>query len=146
MVFLSSVDGWHIHIKRSLYQKIKEYSKEGTENAGIWIGCIEKRIKRITVIDTFIPKDNKRDTNSVVIGKEGVKEYIRSLNERTNGLLRYIGEWHTHTSGNASPSQRDIKSFEETKVSTDGFLMTIISPTNTQNYIIKGKNNEYKRL
>ena len=139
MVFLPSVDGWSIHIKHSLYQEIQKYSEEGLENAGIWIGCIEKRIKRITLIDIFIPKDNKREITTVTMGKEGVSEYLKRLTKRTNGLLKYIGEWHTHTSGNASPSQRDTKTFKETKVSTDVFLMTIISPTNIQNYIIKGK-------
>ena len=84
-------------------------------------------------------EDFIRLTKNKIVITGSIKEYIKSLNEKTNGHLRYIGEWHTHTSGNASPSKRDIKTFEETKVSTDMFLMTIISPTNTQNYIIKGK-------
>jgi hypothetical protein len=137
MVFLEEVDGWSIHIRSSLYQTIHEYSNEKLENAGIWIGSIEKTIKRITIVDTFIPEDNDRKTNTVTMGKSGVKKCIKTLMAKTKGLLRYIGEWHTHTSGNASPSQRDLKTFDETQPSEEVFLMTILSPSNTRNYIIK---------
>ena len=109
MVFLQEVDGWAIHIRSSLYRTIQEYSNEKLENAGIWIGSIEKTIKRITIVDTFIPEDNDRKDNTVEMGKSGVKGYLKSLRAKTNGLLRYIGEWHTHIAGDASPSQRDLK-------------------------------------
>lgn len=142
MEIFQKVDGWSIHIRRSLYQKIQIYSKEKLENAGLWIGYIEERIKRITVVDTFIPDDNVRKNGTVTMGKNGVKLYLKTLTAKTKGLIGYIGEWHTHTSGNASPSQRDIKTFEETKTNMPVFLMTIISPANTRNYIIKGKSNE----
>lgn len=137
MVFLQEVDGWAIHICSSLYQTIHEYSNEKLENAGIWIGNIEKTIKRITIVDTFIPEDNDRKDNTVEMGKSGVKGYLKSLRTKTNGLLRYIGEWHTHIAGDASPSQKDLKTFSETQPSEDVFLMTILSPSNTRNYIIK---------
>ena len=137
MVFLQEVDGWAIHIRSSLYQTIHEYSNEKLENAGIWIGNIEKTIKRITIVDTFIPEDNDRKDNTVEMGKSGVKGYLKSLRTKTNGLLRYIGEWHTHIAGDASPSQKDLKTFSETQPSEDVFLMTILSPSNTRNYIIK---------
>ena len=88
-------------------------------------------------MDTFIPEDNDRKTNTVTMGKSGVKKCIKTLMAKTKGLLRYIGEWHTHTSGNASPSQRDLKTFDETQPSEEVFLMTILSPSNTRNYIIK---------
>lgn len=139
MVFLQEIDGWSIHIRCSLYQEIHKYSKEKLENAGLWIGSIEEHIKRITVVDTFIPEDNDRKTNTVTMGNSGVKTYLKILTAKTNGLLRYIGEWHTHTSGDASPSHRDKKTFEETQPNTEVFLMTIMSPSNTRNYIIKGK-------
>ena len=146
MVFLQEVDGWTIHIRSSLYQTIHEYSNEKLENAGIWIGNIEKTIKRITIVDTFIPEDNDRKDNTVEMGKSGVKGYLKSLRAKTNGLLRYIGEWHTHIAGDASPSQRDLETFSETQPSEDVFLMTILSLSNTRNYIIKREKNEYKRL
>lgn len=146
MVFLEEVDGWSIHISSSLYQRIQKYSNEKLENAGVWIGSIEKKIKRITIVDTFIPEDNERKDNTVEMGKKGVKEYLKSLRTKTNGLLRYIGEWHTHIAGDASPSQKDLKTFSETHPAEDVFLMTILSPSNTRNYLIRREKNEYKRL
>ena len=113
---------------------------------GVWIGSIEKKIKRITIVDTFIPEDNERKDNTVEMGKKGVKEYLKSLRTKTNGLLRYIGEWHTHIAGDASPSQKDLKTFCETHPAEDVFLMTILSPSNTRNYLIRREKNEYKRL
>ena len=146
MVFLEEVDGWSIHISSSLYQRIQKYSNEKLENAGVWIGNIEKKIKRVTIVDTFIPEDNERKDNTVEMGKKGVKEYLKSLRTKTNGLLRYIGEWHTHIAGDASPSQKDLKTFCETHPAEDVFLMTILSPSNTRNYLIRREKNEYKRL
>lgn len=145
MICWEEVEGWSIHIDSSLCKKIYEYSNERLENAGIWIGCIERKIKRITIVDTFIPKDNDRKKNAVVMGEFGVKEYLKSLNRKTNGMLRYIGEWHTHIMGDASPSKKDRKTFSETKLFEDVFLMTIISPSSTKNVLL-GDKNEYKRL
>lgn len=139
MVFLQEVDGWAIHIRSSLYQIIHEYSNEKLENTGIWIGSIEEAIQRITIVDTVIPEDNERKANTVVMGQLGVKKYIKTLTAKTNGLLRYIGEWHTHTAGEAAPSQTDLKTFGETQPSERVLLMTILSPLNTRNYIIKRK-------
>lgn len=141
MEIFQKVDGWSIHINRSIYQKVQQYSNETQENAGLWIGHIEERIKRITIVDTFIPDDNVRKNASVTMGNKEVNTYLKTLAVKTNGLIKYIGEWHTHTSGDASPSQQDIKTFEETKVNISAFLMTIVSPSNTCNYIIKGKHN-----
>ena len=109
------------------------------ENVGVLIGSIENTIKRITIVDTFIPEDNDRKADTVEMGKLGVKGYLKSLHAKTNGLLRYIGEWHTHIAGDASPSQRDLKTFSETQPTEEVFLMTIISPSNTRNYLIKRK-------
>lgn len=142
MEIFQKVDGWSIHINRSIYQKVQQYSNETQENAGLWIGYIEERIKRITIVDTFIPDDNVRKNATVTMGNKEVNTYLKTLAAKTNGLIKYIGEWHTHTSGDASPSQQDIKTFEETKVNMSAFLMTIVSPSNTCNYIIKGKHNE----
>lgn len=139
MVFLEKIDGWSIHIRSSLYQTLYEYSKEKVENVGVLIGSIENTIKRITIVDTFIPEDNDRKADTVEMGKLGVKGYLKSLHAKTNGLLRYIGEWHTHIAGDASPSQRDLKTFSETQPTEEVFLMTIISPSNTRNYLIKRK-------
>ena len=58
------------------------------------------------------------------------------LRKKTNGLLRYIGDWHTHISGDASPSQQDLKTFSETQPSEVVFLMTILSPLKTRNHLI----------
>ena len=142
MELFHKVDGWSIHINRSLYQRVQQYSNENLENAGLWIGCIEERIKRITVIDTFIPDDNIRKNLSVTMGNNSVNAYLKTLDVKTNGLLKYIGEWHTHTLGNAFPSQQDIKTFKETKTNMTAFLMTIVSPSDTHNYIVKGKDHE----
>ena len=48
--------------------------------------------------------------------------------------------------GDASPSQKDLKTFCETHPAEDVFLMTILSPSNTRNYLIRREKNEYKRL
>ena len=138
MKVFQNVDGWSIRIRQSLYEKIVNYTKENLENAGLWMGRIEKSINRITIIDTFIPKDNIRNIDTVTVGKEEVELYLKKVSKKTNGLIEYIGEWHTHISGTALPSQRDLNTFNEVKKNTSVFLMTIMSPLEVNNIVING--------
>lgn len=134
--------GWSVHIQKSIYEKIKNYANEQLENAGLWIGRIDNKINRITIVDTFIPVDNIRCKNNVVMGKEKVNLYLEEISKKTNNLIGYIGEWHTHISNSASPSKQDLGVFNEMKQKKCDFLMTIVSTTEINNFFMKGESNE----
>ena len=128
-----------IHIETEIQVKVSNYLNESKENAGLWIGMVDEKLHRITVVDTYIPPDNKRQKNNVTMGKQGVRDYIKDITTKTNGLLQYVGEWHTHTIGNGTPSSIDLKTFAETKPSNIAFLMTIFAPLKTRHWVIQEK-------
>lgn len=88
---VSQVDDWAIHIETEIQDKVGNYLNESKENAGLWIGMVDEKLRRITVVDTYIPPDNKRQKNNVTMGKQGVMEYIKGIVTKTNGLLQYVG-------------------------------------------------------
>ena len=106
------------------------------ENMGIWFGHINERMKRITISDTFIPEDNERSAGTVIGGVQGVDEKINKIVKNTGGIINYIGEWHTHPTGYAHPSQRDEKAFKSIPKNNRPFLMTIFSPNNVGNWVL----------
>ncbi|MBM6751637.1 Mov34/MPN/PAD-1 family protein [Mediterraneibacter glycyrrhizinilyticus] len=136
---VSQVDDWAIHIETEIQDKVSNYLNESKENAGLWIGMVDEKLHRITVVDTYIPPDNKRQKNKITMGKQGVREYIKDITTKTNGLLQYVGEWHTHAIGNGTPSSIDLKTFAETKPSNIAFLMTIFAPLKIRHWVIQEK-------
>ena len=106
---------------------------------GLWIGCIDNNLKRITVIDTYIPPDNFRTESKVTGGIQGVKKIIVSCERKSNGIIQYIGEWHTHPNGRAIPSELDRKAFAEFSKLGRTYLMTIFGKGEVGNWVIHGE-------
>ena len=106
---------------------------------GLWIGCIDNNLKRITVVDTYIPPDNLRTENKVIGGVQGVNKIIANCEKRSCGIIRYIGEWHTHPYGRAIPSELDKKTFSEFSKLGKIYLMTILGKSEVGNWVINGE-------
>ena len=126
---------WCIHIKKDVWDKVKIYLSDSIENMGIWLGAINSYLKRIVIVDTYIPVDNKRKAGEVTAGTLGVEEVFRKYEESTNGLIGYVGEWHTHIGNSASPSSKDLIAFsqvENGKIT----LMTILGKKEVNNFIL----------
>ena len=102
---------------------------------GIWLGTINFYLKRIVIIDTYTPNDNKRTAGEVIAGTQGVDELINKYEEVTNGLIGYVGEWHTHTGDSASPSSKDLVAFSQVELGRIT-LMTILGRKEVKNFIL----------
>ena len=94
-----------------------------------------KYLKRIVIINTYIPNDNRRTTCEVIAGTQGVDELISKYEEMTNGLVGYVGEWHTHTGDLASPSSKDLVAFSQVELGRIT-LMTILGKKEVKNFIL----------
>ncbi|MDE6432633.1 MAG: Mov34/MPN/PAD-1 family protein [Lachnospiraceae bacterium] len=129
-------EGWVVHCPCDILEQLTKITYEDTENMGIWFGHINERMKRITISDTFIPEDNKRSTGTVIGGGQGVGEKINKIVKNTGGMINYIGEWHTHPTGYAHPSQMDKKAFKSIPKNNRPYLMTIFSPNNVGNWVL----------
>lgn len=129
-------DGWTVHCPCILVNQINKITSESTENMGIWFGYINERMKRITLVDTYMPSDNKRSAGQVIGGSDNVYEKIKQIAKDTGGLICYLGEWHTHPGGYAIPSKMDYKAFSMVSPNSKPFLMTIFSPNEVGNWIL----------
>ena len=103
---------------------------------GIWFGNINGRMKRITIADIYIPKDNVRSGGNVTGGIEGVDEKIREVVRNTGGMINYIGEGHTHPNGLAVPSETDYRAFNTVTKNSKPFLMSIITCNDVGNWVL----------
>lgn len=136
--YFDSERGWKIHISLQVLNIVDMYRNQSVENMGLWFGCIDENIKRITVVETYIPPDNLRTESRVTGGTEGVSEKIDNYERNTNGTIRYIGEWHTHPMGKAIPSEIDKESFDEFGKLNKIYLMSIFGKDDVGNWVIKG--------
>lgn len=127
---------WTIHCPCRIAQQLKQIACEQEENMGIWLGHINERMRRITIADTYIPKDNERSRTMVTGGRDGVNERIKNIVKNTGGMIGYIGEWHTHPNGCAIPSAIDLAAFTKVSKSSRPFLMSIITHKATGNWVL----------
>lgn len=132
-----SEEGWTIHCPSKMIEWLNRISYERTENMGIWFGHINERLKRFTIVDTYIPEDNKRSGGNVTGGIQRVAEKIKQIKGSTGGMIDYIGEWHTHPNGSIMPSETDYKAFEMVGKGNRPFLMSIIAHNNIGNWVLQ---------
>lgn len=62
-------------------------------------------------------------------------ELINKYEEMTNGLIGYVGEWHTHTGDSARPSGKDLVAFSQVELGRIT-LMTILGKKEVKNFIL----------
>lgn len=124
-------NGISVSISDIALSKAKETLSDLKENAGIWMGGYNDNLNEIVIVDTFISKEHIRKTTEIMCGCGDVNEYIQLVMKNTNGLIGYVGEWHTHPNGLARPSAKDLIAFNEVRKSFSGnhepLLMSIFA-------------------
>lgn len=80
------------------------------ETGGILLGYYDFNIKAIVIVVGLpAPTDSRSDPASFKRGVDGLASAVSEASRRTAGIVRYIGEWHSHPRGHsASPSQDDL--------------------------------------
>ena len=73
------------------------------------IGSYDLQRKFIYVVDTLpSPPDSEEWPTLYIRGSEGIKDEVQRIERLTNGMLTYIGEWHSHPEGcGTQPSDDD---------------------------------------
>jgi integrative and conjugative element protein (TIGR02256 family) len=115
LILIENTYNMHARVSPRVIDMIKEEAKKNlpNETGGVLIGHISLVNKTFTIID-FIdaPEDSKRSPSYFELGTIGLKDKIESCEVKTNGLLTYIGTWHTHPNG-GGPSGTDKKMKEK---------------------------------
>lgn len=55
----------------------------------------------------------KHRPRSLIPDREATQAAIRLVHQRAEGRYRYIGSWHSHPLGSATPSRRDVQTARE---------------------------------
>ncbi|MCZ7603146.1 MAG: ThiF family adenylyltransferase [Melioribacteraceae bacterium] len=110
------LDEWTLVYDDIFIKKVKALrsNKLPNETGGVLIGSYDRFRKIIYVVDTIpSPSDSHEWPTVYVRGIKGLKKGINEYKSKTNGMLDYIGEWHSHPKGSPPlPSKDDIKAFE----------------------------------
>lgn len=106
-------DDQFVYFRQSVLDVFERHiqSDSGTEAGGILLGHV--RGKHLEVLEASEPTPQDRRLRyffeRMIHGHKGLAE--RRWRE-SNGLVRYIGEWHTHPQDVPSPSGTDICEWE----------------------------------
>ena len=110
-------DGTILHIEdlaiNMLFMHIQKH-KTDMEAGGILLG--KRYQKREEYIISDISELDERDIRSrfaFVRSKHSAQRIINQLWAESNGIINYLGEWHTHPEYRATPSQVDKKLIEQ---------------------------------
>ncbi len=81
------------------------------ETGGVLVGFVDVRRKLIAVVDALPPSPDSVGSGSAFTrGVEGLEARLWAVGERTGGMVRYVGEWHTHPRwSRAIPSSTDLE-------------------------------------
>jgi hypothetical protein len=90
---------WVVVSNYGISDKMKSFRENELpcETGGIIVGYTDHVLKTIYVVDVLLaPSDSKATESSFVRGTEGLGEHIADIRKRTNDIVGYIGEWHSH--------------------------------------------------
>lgn len=113
VILNESTYNMQVRVSPRVIDMIKEETKRHlpNETGGVLVGHISLVNRTFTIVD-FIdaPEDSKRSPSYFELGRLGLKDKIESYEIKTNGLLTYIGTWHSHPlGGGASITDKRMK-------------------------------------
>lgn len=135
-----------IIIKPEVFRDLKRYYYCNTkyETGGILLGKFNRNNGIIEIVEIYELKTNFFST---IFYKRNARKAQKIINKRwfeTEGVINYIGEWHTHPSMQASPSETDIHSLKEitakVRDSLPGTLLIIVGKDEKINLIVQREN------
>lgn len=111
---------WTVFINDLLIMELNQAreKKLPTETGGVLLGGYDHQRKILYLVHHIpAPTDSEAGVTYFIRGKEGLRENVEKIRERTHGNLEYIGEWHSHpvgTSCDPSRSDQELYSWLET--------------------------------
>ena len=106
------IGGWMVCTDATLLDKLATLrsGKLPNETGGVLVGAFDMQRKIVYVIDTIpSPPDSQEWPTLYIRGCQGLSKGVQEMNEATDGMLQYVGEWHSHPEGHdACPSSDDL--------------------------------------
>jgi integrative and conjugative element protein (TIGR02256 family) len=85
----------------------RQFEGKDVEACGVLLGYVYEKAIEIVTYTAPQPSD-ARTRSGYVRGLSGHVEEATTAWEKSNGLIGYLGEWHTHPELRPFPSNRDI--------------------------------------
>lgn len=138
-----------LNIKKSVIDIFNKYEQKclNNEAGGILLGTIYPEY--ITIEKATTPsKLDQFDRLFYIRSKISAQRKINKNWKKSNGILIYLGEWHTHTSNKPAPSDQDKRmiydALKYSKMEIDFLFLIIVGRKKslwvgiqTQNYLIQ---------
>jgi integrative and conjugative element protein (TIGR02256 family) len=93
------IKDWKVCTDRCFWEKVvgQRSGKLPNETGGILLGHFDLHRKIIYLVDTLpCPSDSRGGPRVFYRGHKGLKAEVESISIKTDGMLEYIGEWHSH--------------------------------------------------
>lgn len=140
---VKKIKDWKVIIDEHTVSNLYRIRKENlpNETGGILIGYVDQKLKSIYIVDFLLaPKDSDSSPSGFTRGTVGLSEKLANIIDRTNHIVNYIGEWHSHPKGaSAKPSKIDLQQMSQFLkiMAVDGLLhIMIIVGENEISYIL----------
>jgi len=103
---------WTIALDYGLAERLRAIRQAclPNETGGVLTGVVDIPAQRIHLVDAApAPVDSVGSVGGFTRGTAGVQDYLESIQKRTGGQVRYLGEWHSHPPRAAThPSATDL--------------------------------------
>jgi integrative and conjugative element protein (TIGR02256 family) len=96
------IGDWTVVTDDGLLSKLHglRQKKLPNETGGVLLGSFDLDRRVVYIVDTIpSPPDSKEWPRLYVRGRDGLQPQVDQVKIATDGMLEYIGEWHSHPSG-----------------------------------------------
>lgn len=103
-------------ISDNVISKINKYRQVDGMNefGGILLGRIRSDFNEYEIVDISEPCDKDKSSKyGFIRNKENAQKIVDKAFKSSNGIIQYMGEWHTHPEVNPKPSYIDKKLLNE---------------------------------
>lgn len=135
---------WTVITDEGLLQKLGMFRKARlpNETGGVLLGSFDLDRNILYIVDALpSPSDSEEWPTLYIRGRKGLGQAVNDLEKKTQGMLEYIGEWHSHP-----PNVRVAASGDDLKVfawltelmqadGLPGLMMIVGDPGHTSCYV-----------
>jgi hypothetical protein len=113
---------WHVRFAGGLVEEMKAKLRRArpSETGGLLIGIVHAK-RRIIYVTRLLesPRDSESSPLAFVRGVRDLPDAVLGIEDRSGGLVGYVGEWHSHPAGGPELSAVDMEAVKLLKRSLD---------------------------